>query len=86
MRAKKLTTEDIADIVARSNAGDTHSALAREFGVAPQTIDYHVRLSKQQPDPYHTQLVAASQARRAGNAAEAAQCFRNLAALVEGAA
>jgi hypothetical protein len=35
----KLTTEYVLAIRARATKGETHTSLAREYGVAPQTVD-----------------------------------------------
>lgn len=77
-----LTPEQIAAIPARHAAGERVAALAREYGVDPSTISYHLRGGKVAQyigSPWRPHCIAAGKAIRAGNHAEAAYCFKQAA-------
>lgn len=62
---KKLTPADVAEIRLRVQAGETKTALGREYGVAMQTVAYHVQ-GKALAGAYAKALSAAAEARRLG--------------------
>lgn len=80
---KKLTPADVAEIRLRVQAGETKTALGREYGVAMQTVAYHVQ-GKALAGAYAKALSAAAEARRRGDRALAARHLENAArALLE---
>lgn len=81
---KKLTPADVAEIRLRVQAGETKTALGREYGVAMQTIAYHVA-GKALRGAYSAALAGACEARRTGKLAQAAQHLTEAAeALLKG--
>lgn len=81
---KKLSAADVAEMRLRSARGENRSKLAREYGVRPQTVDYHVAQGKRLEDPYAAAIEAACAARRRGDRSGAADHLRQAADVVEG--
>lgn len=77
-RSWLITPEIVADIILRVNAGETKASLAREYGVAQQTIGYHYHSSKliKVRTPYSRAIARVVEARKSGNNEEAARQLR----------
>lgn len=80
---KKLTPADVAEICARARAGACKCALAREYGIAHQTVDYHLAHRKESENLYAEALAAACQLRRERKIALAAETLRLAATILE---
>lgn len=73
---KKITPADAAEIALRAGAGESVSALAREYGIAPQTADYHAKNGKLTRDGFVDALREAAEYRRKGNLPAAVGALR----------
>lgn len=72
---KKITPADAAEIAVRVAAGETMSSLAREYGIAHQTVSFHCKNAKITRDRFVEYLREAAAQRRRGNLADAAEAL-----------